>query len=221
MIKKPTPGKRAFTLLELLVVSIVVGVLAAMILPTLSRMSVSSERMDSINNLRSVALAVQVYASENGNTLPGPVSHAQWAYMRRGDTSQLAWLLRQYLGCENAAAGDLVKVLGNKRFFAKYDPKTKTAYIINHKAKIGDTTQSPWGYTSNGSQPSRMAAIDKPQNCVGLMEVDQKLRTDTGGRALGSSPEEPLFPDGRAAMFLDGHVEVLPFEYQLGAPYNR
>jgi prepilin-type N-terminal cleavage/methylation domain-containing protein/prepilin-type processing-associated H-X9-DG protein len=62
---KSTPGNRGFTLVELLVVIAIIGVLAALLLPTLSSAKERAKRTGCINNLRQLGLALQMYANDD------------------------------------------------------------------------------------------------------------------------------------------------------------
>jgi prepilin-type N-terminal cleavage/methylation domain-containing protein/prepilin-type processing-associated H-X9-DG protein len=60
----------AFTLIELLVVVAIVGVLAALLLPTLGRAREASRSTACASNLRQVGTALQLYVQENDNRFP-------------------------------------------------------------------------------------------------------------------------------------------------------
>lgn len=61
----PATAWLAFTLVELLVVIAVIGLLAAMLLPTLARGKASAWRADCASNLRQLGLATQMYWDDN------------------------------------------------------------------------------------------------------------------------------------------------------------
>src|SRR4051812_43004269 len=62
--------RRAFTLMELLVVVTVVAALAAMAYPVFQRVTAGGRAAACISNLRQLGLALNLYTSENDSTMP-------------------------------------------------------------------------------------------------------------------------------------------------------
>src|ERR1019366_648943 len=62
--------RRGFTLIELLVVIAIIAILAAMLLPVLSRAKETGHRIACLNNLKQLSLAAQLFVNENNDSYP-------------------------------------------------------------------------------------------------------------------------------------------------------
>jgi prepilin-type N-terminal cleavage/methylation domain-containing protein/prepilin-type processing-associated H-X9-DG protein len=98
MSTESKPQRRAFTLLELLVVIAIIAVLAALLLSALSRAKQQAGAVVCANNLRQLSLAFVLYCETHNDTFPAPGSAfiygpqpEDWIWWQRGrDVSQSA-----------------------------------------------------------------------------------------------------------------------------------
>ena len=71
-----TQRRSGFTLIELLVVIAIIGILAAMVFPVFARARESARKAVCLSNVKNIALAIQMYLSDNNDTFP-PSEHRQ------------------------------------------------------------------------------------------------------------------------------------------------
>src|SRR6266705_2061517 len=71
-------AQRAFTLIELLVVIAIIAILAAMLLPAVSRAKESGRRISCLNNLRQLSLSSQMYVGDCQGLYPPHLSTVRW-----------------------------------------------------------------------------------------------------------------------------------------------
>ena len=103
-MKRNCHKQAGFTLIELLVVIAIIAVLAALLLPALSRAKASARRTDCMSNLRQISLGTHLYAVDNSDTLPAApnvtgglleTNHAAIFYKR---------LMKHYVGLHGASS---------------------------------------------------------------------------------------------------------------------
>jgi prepilin-type N-terminal cleavage/methylation domain-containing protein len=183
--------RRAFTLIELLVVISVIAILAALLLPALSRAKETARRISCINNLRQVNLAIGLYADDYFDSLPvlpepNPYPHGVGAFYKQ--------LVKGYLGLTGPASPR------EKVFMCPSDRHLQT--------QAGHAFAS---YTFNGYEVGPDAIPRITGKRVGA--INQPSRAVLAGEwpAYFGGSWHPFVkwenPDAKAVLgFIDGHV---------------
>lgn len=187
----------AFTILELLAGVAIVGILVAILLPTVSNLRAAARSAQCLSNLRQVGLALNAYATDNGNRFPK--IHGK----KSGET---IWMSKAapYAGMPEDSIGSpplprSAGVFVCPEFPAAAREARETSYRYN------GAVVSVWQY-------DRAAMRSK----IFLVVETEGINTDEF--PSGPEPDVARRHPGRAANFLyvDGHVEgireFVPFD---------
>jgi len=137
------PGKealryRAFTLIELLVVIAIIAILAALLLPALARAKEKARRIQCLNNLHQIVVALNTYAVDSRDKLPrlDPPGNAAWLW-------DMPWTAGESL---------LTYMAGQKRSF--YCPGTMPRFTdLENFADVSAPQRNLWDW---GKVPSAL-----------------------------------------------------------------
>ena len=95
-IRPPTffqDPRRGFTLIELLLVIAIIAILAAMLLPALSRSKLAARRVVCVNHLKQLGLATALYLGDHDNFYPSSNSTNRWPEALRPNYQDLRLLM--------------------------------------------------------------------------------------------------------------------------------
>ena len=129
--------KKGFTLIELLVVIAIIAILAAMLLPVLTRARENARRGVCMSNLKQLGTALIMYTNDWGGWLP---TYTTWGYFLTDDNSGwgLLWNQKYIPGGKNASTCRAFYCPTNKEFkFGQTDASLsgRSSYFYNPREK--------------------------------------------------------------------------------------
>ncbi len=177
---------KGFTLIELLIVITIIGVLAGILLPALSRVRESGHRTHCTSNLRQIGLGLIMYSNENNETFPS-------------DTTAMTALNKLY--------PDYV----SERKAFKCPSDNLVIDVTNAGITAGDAFEKDecsYGYDRTHTptdDPGVAIAGDRPTN--DNTNIPKDARSPNHGGTVNPAGNDDFEGDGQNLAYIDGHVE--------------
>ena len=215
-LKTPHPSRfrRAFTLIELLIVIAIIALLAAFLVPAVSKALRKGYQSQCMSNLKQSATALQVYMDDNEQWLPPGKGAASGLFTGQGAaydnnaTGELVYYTAKYLGLPSPSANQQIASTficpGAKRYSsAGVTDATRTDYALTPISS--NINFQPFGNASPALPPHAMAEITDPSTIWSISDTDQ-LATGPGPSWYATLPPAPVHGLTRNSAYFDNHV---------------
>jgi prepilin-type N-terminal cleavage/methylation domain-containing protein len=178
--KQVIKAKPAFTLIELLVVIAIIAILAALLLPALSKAKQTAWTTNCISNLKQIGSGMRMFADDNGDLYPESGGAIPWNVTDPNSPSN-AWMQQINSNIQNTniyhCPGNAQLPLKNQSPF-NYFNGVRAAYIAAGEQEVAVNAHAilfPAAYVLSGDtidngqffQPNDADKDDYSQNCVG------------------------------------------------------
>jgi prepilin-type N-terminal cleavage/methylation domain-containing protein/prepilin-type processing-associated H-X9-DG protein len=151
---RPSTGRRAFTLIELLTVIAIIGILAAIIIPTVGKVRSSATSAKCKSNLRQLAMGVILYAGDNKDRIPTNLYKGIGSTYTGLDQGALVSYIGPYLGNgSKVIAPAFIRTLECPAHMAAKGDPSNTVPAPTSSYMILNGTNSPFNNVNGVAMP--------------------------------------------------------------------
>lgn len=225
MPKSQKADTRGFTLIELLTVIAIVGILAAILIPTVGKVRETASKGVLSSNYRQIGQAIALFTADNRDRYPGVRNNngsynllgGQMPYRRFQSSQERTAIqgpdhLGRYLAAQNVTFGGTVYV-----YTPVLDcPRMQSRYSAEEAATLSGglkTTQLAKRVSTDGSNFIEPFGSSAPKNAMTSGQIQAAIPASKRWMLYDYEPNDnnrPIHGSNHVVLFFDGHVESVP-----------
>lgn len=218
-------ARSAFTLIELLTVIAIIGILAAILIPTVSKVRETASKGVLSSNYRQIGQAISLFVADNRDRYPGVRNNngsynllgGQMPYRRVQSSQERTAIqgpdhLGRYLAANTVTVGNTPYV-----YTPVLDcPRMQSTYSVEEAATLNGglkTTLLAKLVTTDGSNTIEPFGSSAPKNAMTSSQIQAAIPLSRRWMLYDYDPNNnnrPIHGSNNVVLFFDGHVESVP-----------
>jgi prepilin-type N-terminal cleavage/methylation domain-containing protein len=216
--------KRAFTLIEILVVIAIIGILAALLFSAVGDAKARARRTVCANHLRQINFGLRMYSDDSADKAPRSPNHTN-EYIP--NFTEFKKVMKNYVGLNGTSSPrDALFACSADKFYYEFTATNQTYIPLSLHDQAAYDYSSYWfnsgtptrfGTNSPGLSGRNISSVKQPQKTVLVAEMPafEPWSWHRPKRPLPKGGEWPLFKDAQDNVsFVDGHVSYIKIYWE-------
>jgi len=207
--------QQGFSLIELLSALAVVGLLVAILVPSVGSIGQKSRAAGGAAVMRDIGHGIKLHAIEHGGHLPGPLWPGQIPVYDPERSGRLVRELAPYMGIAERDEAYLVDAFVPPAYpLEALGVELPRVFVVNTAVTQAGRLIQPWGSLLGDEpvNPARFTQLHEPGAVWAVSDADRQHPEVAGAPWAANTPETPIHGGFRHVLYFDGRVEAVPVD---------